>query len=301
MFSYDLTLLTDRRYYNPLELTPYIQNVLKEDELLRNALEKRGLRINRTFWDNPDYDWKSTRFAMFRTTWDYFERFPEFSEWLDRTSKLTGFINPIELIHWNLDKNYLDELRQKGINIPNTVFIKKGDQRDLNEIVQQSGWQELILKPAVSGASRHTYRFMAEETALYESLYSELIAEESMLLQEFQKNVLSMGEVAFMVFGGKYSHAVLKKAKPGDFRVQDDFGGSVHHYTASKDEIAFVEKVMSIVNPAPVYARVDMIWDNNSEFSVSELEMIEPELWLRKDTNAAEMLADQLYKSYFQL
>ena len=301
MFSYDITLLTDRRYDNPAVLTPYIQNVLKEDELLRKALEKRGLRINRTFWDNPDYDWKSTRFAMFRTTWDYFERFPEFSEWLDHTSKLTGFINPIELIHWNLDKNYLDELRQKGINIPNTVFIKKGDQRDINEIVQQCGWQELILKPAVSGASRHTYRFTAGETALYESLYSELIAEESMLLQEFQKNVLSRGEVAFMVFGGKYSHAVLKKAKPGDFRVQDDFGGSVHHYTASKDEIAFVEKVMSIVNPAPVYARVDMIWDNNNEFSVSELEMIEPELWLRKDTNAAEMLADQLYKSYFQL
>ena len=45
------------------------------------------------------------------------------------------------------------------------------------------------------------------------------------MLQEYQNKITTKGEVAFMIFGGKYSHAVLKKAKPGDFRVQDDFGG----------------------------------------------------------------------------
>ena len=29
------------------------------------------------------------------------------------------------------------------------------------------------------------------------------------------------------MINGQFTHAVLKKAKPGDFRVQDDFGGTV--------------------------------------------------------------------------
>ena len=34
-----------------------------------------------------------------------------------------------------------------------------------------------------------------------------------MIVQEFQKSVLTSGEVSIMIFGGKYSHAVLKKSK----------------------------------------------------------------------------------------
>ena len=33
---------------------------------------------------------------------------------------------------------------------------------------------------------------------------------------------------------GIYTHAVLKKAKSGDFRVQDDFGGSVEKLHGQK-------------------------------------------------------------------
>lgn len=98
-----------------------------------------------------------------------------------------------------------------------------------------------------------------------------------------------------MVFDGQYSHAVLKKAKQGDFRVQDDFGGTVHPYEANAEEIAFVEKVMACVSPTPVYARVDVIWNNEGDLCVSELEMVEPELWLRNHPKAADRFADALY------
>jgi hypothetical protein len=36
--KYDVVLLTDKRYVNPTEKTPYITNVLLEDELLTNGL-----------------------------------------------------------------------------------------------------------------------------------------------------------------------------------------------------------------------------------------------------------------------
>ncbi len=290
----DITLLTDSRYVNPVNPDWYVQNILEEDRLVRKALEARGLSVHRTNWDNPDYDWRSTRFAVFRTTWDYFNRFPEFAAWLKQVQHLTHLINPAELIWWNLDKHYLNDLQKRNIPIPPTIFIEPGEKSTLKEIVKQANWKECILKPAVSGAARHTYRFKAGEADRYEMIFRELIEKESMLLQEFQLPVLEKGEVTFMLFGGQYSHAVLKRARPGDFRVQDDFGGTVHHYNPSPDEISFAEIVVKACQPQPVYARVDAIWDNEGRLCVSELELIEPELWFRFHPPAAQHFADAL-------
>lgn len=292
--NYDIVLLTQKDYIEPLEINPYIQNVLMEDELLTNALEQKGLKITRTHWDNKTFPWAESRFALFRATWDYFHRFTEFHRWLEQCSKQTHFINSYSLIRWNMDKHYLDVLRSRGVNIPPTLFLEKGELLSLTSLLQQTGWGKVILKPAIAGAARHTYLINKSNVAHHESIYRELIAQESMLLQEFQEQVVSKGEVSFMVFGGKYSHAVLKKAQSGDFRVQDDFGGSLHPYTASKEEINFVERVISQCDELPVYARADVMWDNNNKLCLSELEMIEPELWFRKDEKAAEAMADAL-------
>ena len=43
------------------------------------------------------------------------------------------------------------------------------------------------------------------------------------------------------MIGGKYTHAVKKTAKKGDFRVQDDHGGKVEIYNATQSEIKFAE------------------------------------------------------------
>lgn len=297
--QYDISLLTDSRYLAPKELNDYNQNILWEAKLLIEALEKRGLKVHRINWDDPDFDWKTTKYALFRTTWDYFDRFEEFEPWLKKVEQQTQLINPSSLLYWNIDKHYLLDLEQKNIPIPATIFIEPGDGKPLKDWVKQSGWEELILKPAISGAARHTYRFAAKDAQEYEAIFRELIQNKSMLLQEFQQQVLTKGEVAFMAFGGKYSHAVLKRAKPGDFRVQDDFGGSLHPYEATAEEKAFVEKVFASVTPLPAYGRVDVIWDNNDQAVVSELELVEPELWFRKHPAAAEILADYIVESYF--
>jgi glutathione synthase/RimK-type ligase-like ATP-grasp enzyme len=294
MKKYDIVLLTDSRYVSHENPDWYVQNIFEEDELVTRALESRGLRIWRTNWDNPDFDWSLTRYVLFRSTWDYFDRYSEFSKWLAKVKDLTALINPYRIIDWNMDKHYLRDLANLGINIPPTIYVEPGDNRNLKDIVQATGWSELILKPCISGGARHTYRILRDNANAYEALYRKLIAEESMMLQEFQAHVLEKGELAIMLFNGKYTHTVLKKARAGDFRVQDDFGGSVHSYNASPEEIDFAEHVLSICNPLPVYARVDTIWDNSNKLCVSELELIEPELWFRLFPIAAEIFADAL-------
>lgn len=294
---FDLVLLTQKEYVTPQQINPYVQNVLLEDELLKNALEIKGMKVTRSSWDNPDFDWTTTHFVLFRAIWDYFHRFAEFDSWLKKASHQTQLINPYSIIQWNMDKHYLLDLQRKNINIPPTHFLEKGQLISLKDLLKESAWERAILKPAIAGGARHTYLLDKTNVDEYQDIFQQLIANEALLFQEFQNNIVSKGEVSLMVFGGKYSHSVLKKVKQGDFRVQDDFGGSVHLYHPTKEEIEFAEfVVLQCESYSPVYARVDVMWDNQNQLCVSELELIEPELWFRTNQNATNLMAEALIK-----
>ncbi|WP_428740289.1 ATP-grasp domain-containing protein [Tenacibaculum sp.] len=292
MKKYDVVILTEKRYVNPKEVNNYIQNVLNEDNHIKVALENKGLAVIRLSWDNADFDWSTTRFVLFRTTWDYFDRFDEFSIWLNKVSKQTVLLNSEKIIRWNIDKHYLQDLQEKGIHICESYFVEKGTQSTLKELSIIYGLKEFVLKPCVSGAGRHTYKINSESIEEYEGVFSELIAQEAMILQPFQYNIVEKGEISLMVMNGKFTHAVLKMAKKGDFRVQDDFGGTVHNYTPTQQEIEFAENAVKACIEIPIYARVDIFTDNNNKLAIAELELVEPELWFRNYPEAANELAD---------
>ncbi|OWY37613.1 hypothetical protein CEK28_16430 [Xenophilus sp. AP218F] len=288
---FDVVVLTDSRLL-PLQADDwYSRQVHHEDGLVAAALQAQGLSACRKAWDDPDFDWSQARSLLFRTTWDYFERYAEFAPWLRRVARQCRLFNAAELIAWNLDKRYLVELAERGVDAVPTRYIETGERRSLAELVAASGWEELILKPAVSGNARHTYRFRAEQSASLECVYGELIEREALLLQPFQPQVLEQGELSLMVMDGRYSHAIRKTPKPGDFRVQDDHGGSVHPHAASAEEIAFAEAAVRAVPFDVLYARVDLIRDDAGRLALMELEMIEPELFFRFRPQAAEQLA----------
>lgn len=292
MSLFDIAILTESRFINPKKTDWYIQNVLEEDGLVQKALESKGLKVTRVDWADPNFDFASIKGALFRTTWDYFHRYEEFSLWLDRVAGVIKLINPIETIRWNIDKHYLKDLEAKGINTTPTIFIKAGAKTSLENLYNKYGFKQIVIKPAISGGGRHTYKLDCNKIVEYEPIFQELIKKEAMMLQAFQNNILSKGEVAYMILGGKFTHAVLKRAKKGDFRVQDDFGGSVEIYHPSPEEINFAENVVSKCDPIPIYARVDLIYDNSNRLSLSELELIEPEMWFRYNPDATDVLAD---------
>jgi glutathione synthase/RimK-type ligase-like ATP-grasp enzyme len=295
MPEFDITLLTASKYLKAKDSADwFVNNILEDDRLLTDALIKRGLKVTRTNWDNPSFNWADTKYVLFRTPWDYFKRYSEFSPWLKSAAKVTKFINPIEIINWNIDKHYLLDLEKAGINIPPTVFVEPGDKRQLTEIAAQEKLDEFILKPAISGGAWHTYRINSSNISEHEEIFKELIKDKSMLLQEYQSGITEKGEMSFMVFGGKFTHAVLKKANGGDFRVQDDFGGTVHDYSPDAEEIKFAEQVVEKSRPEIAYARVDVMRDNRGELSLMELELFEPSFWFRKYPPAAEIFADTI-------
>jgi glutathione synthase/RimK-type ligase-like ATP-grasp enzyme len=296
--NFDFTLLTDPRYVDPTEITPYIENILTEDHLVQKALERKGFNVQRVSWDDKQVDWSKTTYAVFRTTWDYFDRFEEFSIWLDDVSKKTKLINAEQLIRWNIDKHYLGKLQLKGINIPSTEFIEAGSSIDLGRILYERNWDKLIVKPCVSGAARHTYLVDRSNLEEVKQVVNELLEHESMMVQEFQEKIVTYGEVSLMLFGENYSHAVRKKAKSGDFRVQDDHGGTLHDHEATEEEIAFAQACVRACPVMPIYARIDLFYNNDGKIALGELELIEPELWFRRKPESAVLFANELTKRF---
>ena len=294
MKKYDVVVLTDSRYVNPLKTNTYISNVLREDELVINALKEKNLSVVKKDWNDSIFDWETTRSILFRSTWDYFDKFELFKKWFNKTKNKCLMINSTETIEWNIDKHYLLDLQEHQIPIPNSEFIKRGSSIDLSLLMQKKNWNEIVVKPTISGAAKNTYRLKEEEIIQFGPTWEKRIYKEDFIVQEFQNNVITEGEVAMIVIGGKFTHAVLKKAKEGDFRVQDDFGGSIAIYNPSEEMVKLAEKCTRILTPIPSYARVDIIWDNLMELAVSELELIEPELWFRLNPNAAQKLAHHI-------
>ncbi len=289
--KYDVIILTDKRYLQDSETDAYKHNAFFEDYLVMEALRMEDLEVIRLAWDDKFFDWSNTQSVLFRSTWDYFERFEEFSVWLENVSKQTRLINSANIIRWNIDKHYLKDLKLQGIPIAESHFIEKGVSQSLKEIHKQLEWSETVLKPCVSGGGRHTYQLNLENIEAHESIFRELINNEAMLLQPFQHNIVSKGEISLMIFNGHFTHAILKLAKSGDFRVQEKFGGSVQLHLATEKQIKFAEKTVRACSELPMYARVDIFMDNNNKIALSELELIEPELWFRHNPEAATALA----------
>lgn len=287
----DIAILTEKRYLKSKSNNWYIQNILKEDHLIEEELKKLNITCHRVAWDE-DFNLSSFRFALFRTTWNYFDQFCRFNEFLRKCNGRISLINPHNQIIWNLNKNYLLDLNCLGINIPETYIVKK--KTSLVSFCSKKNLKNIVVKPCVSAAAWKTYHLEGGEIDDFEINFNNLVSKQEMMIQSFQKNIITRGEISLMMIGGKYSHAVLKKAKPGDFRVQDDFGGSVSSHTASFAEIKFAETVIQSLSFDPIYARVDIILDNNNAIALSELELIEPEMWFRLNPDSAAKMASTI-------
>ena len=289
---YDVIVLTQEEYINPKKVDWYIQNILDEDNYVLEALRSQGLKAEKRDWANRKFDWSSTKSVIFRTTWDYFDRYPEFAPWLAEISNKCLLLNSADIINWNIDKHYLSDLMDAGLNVAPSIFIKKGRDISLSQLFENAGWSEAVLKPTISGAARHTYRLTLANAAEHEEIFAKLINEEDMIFQEFLSDIVEYGEISLMFMGGEYTHAVRKIAKSGDFRVQDDHGGTVEIHEATTEEIEFGQASLEVCPYNPVYARIDIVRDNKGKLSLCELELIEPELWFRNNPDSATKLAE---------
>ena len=273
------------------------------DLLLAQELRAAGADVTSLIWDKqllvPQFD-----VVVLRSVWDYHLKPAMFLRWLKhlRENRVRVF-NTEEVVLWNIDKSYLFELKDRGIAIVPTLLIKTDDLKlSRLDLLSEQNWPTVIVKPTISAGARMTYRCAANDPELH-SLIRSIHRESDAMIQPYRESIEYDGEISLIFFHdlkSEYSHSVLKKARAGDFRVQSDFGGTLTPFDSSAAIVEFARSVLELVPKDWLYARVDIIGGGGVGSSmgsglsgpeISEIELIEPDLYFNHDPIAARKMA----------
>jgi glutathione synthase/RimK-type ligase-like ATP-grasp enzyme len=257
--------------------------LVDDDRLAVPHLERLGISVTAVCWEDGAQAFAGYEGAIVRSTWNYVEHFEAFGSWLHELERLGVHLeNSPAILRWNSDKNYLSELSEKGVPIVPTVFLATA--QGARERALERGWSEAVLKPAVSAGASRTFRLRTDSASAWPT---EASAPGGWLLQEFLPEVLSEGEYSFLFFDGRISHAVRKTPKGGDYRVQEQFGGTFRPEKAAGPGLEAAKRVLAAGPPGTLYARVDLI-RSRGLWLLGELELLEPSLYLAHDPLAPE-------------
>ena len=276
-------------------------NLIADERSFVRALAGRGIEPVPAVWDDPTVDWASFRACLIRNTWDYTRKYDAFVEWIRRLGERTCVLNPAPVVLWNSHKSYLQDLASDGVAVPPLELVPRGAAAELRDVIARRPWESCVIKPAVGAGARRTNVFHVKQVSqaeAAESFLRESVQQSDTLVQQFVPEVASQGELSLIYFDREFSHAVCKTPKTGDFRCQEKYGGALTAIHPSNSLIAWGRAVCAAVErrfalrSRLLFARVDLIERNAGGPELIELELIEPELFLRTAPTAGARLAE---------
>ncbi|MGN9775779.1 ATP-grasp domain-containing protein [Micromonospora sp. H33] len=271
-----------------------------DDRLVVAPLKARGVTVETVVWDDPAVDWAGYDLAVLRSPWDYMPRRDEFVAW---AAAVPALANPAEVIAWNTDKRYLDELSAAGVPTVPTAWVAPGEEW---ELPGERG--EYVLKPSVSAGSQDTGRYDLADTEHRDLARAHVrrlgAAGRVTMVQPYLSAVDTAGETALLFVAGPgglaFSHAIRK----GPMLTGPDLGvdglykpEQITARMATAEQLAVAEKTLAAVPGGPdrlLYARVDLIPGADGSPVLVELELTEPSLFLGYADGAPERLADAI-------
>lgn len=270
-----------------------------EDRLLLPELERLGIAGVPAVWTDPSVDWAGFDAVVIRETWDYAERRSDFLAWTNRVSAQSRLANPADTVAWNTDKRYLRDLADRGCAVVPTVFLEPGD--DPAGWRPAVGYDDFVVKPAVSAGSRDTVRYSA--TAPLDAARAHvrrlLDAGRTVMVQPYLEAVDTIGETALVYLDGEFSHAIRK----GPLLERDVEGARVEGLFVQEQidprdptpaELAVAASALAAIPRSAgtiLFARVDLIPGPDGDPLLLELELTEPSLFLSHAPGAAARLA----------
>ncbi|MEM9531211.1 MAG: hypothetical protein AAGA23_09840 [Pseudomonadota bacterium] len=256
-----------------------------DDHLAAAPLRELGWDVDWCSWRRPT-DWSRYAGVVIRTPWDYIEDEAGFRSVLASIDAATRLANPLSVVRWNLNKSYLKELIARRLPVlPSRWFPELTSAQQLDALFEHWGVEELVVKPELGANAYDTYRLKRGGQPPLDRFRAR-----PCLVQPFATEILSQGEYSLFYFGGRFSHAIRKLPRAGDFRVQEEHGGQLNAITPDESLRNTAERLLAAVANPLLYARVDLVsWAN--EYRLMELELVEPSLYLRLDPAAAARFA----------
>ena len=209
-----------------------------------DALTRARIEVEPRPWSDPG-DISGFDLVMPLVAWGYHFEPERWHSLLNRLeSEGPAVLNPVPLLRWNSDKRYLAELGRKGIAVIPTRIAERLDEAALADARAEFG-AELVIKPPVSASADGTHKLQLNDPLPDES------RGRAMMIQPFLRSVAEEGEYSIMLFGGEYSHAIVKRPKAGDYRVQAHLGGSEQPCTPPPGSIELAKAALAAAPAEP--------------------------------------------------
>jgi glutathione synthase/RimK-type ligase-like ATP-grasp enzyme len=265
---------------------------------LWEALTARGVNFERPDWEDEDVDWGSFDVVVVRTTWTYHRARERFLRWVEEVAAVTTLHNSKEIIAWSSEKSYLKDLDVAGVPVAPTEWFERGETVDLARVMHERGWKSGFIKPLVGAVASDTHRLRLGEDSVLEAeaFLNACLIDQAMMLQPYLPRVETEGEISVMLIDGEPTHSVQKLAVGGDYRVQDEHGGTDHLVCLDPSLVALSQRALSVApgEERPLYARVDFLFDDEGAAVLNELELIEPMLFFQHRPEAAAVFAEAI-------
>jgi|WetSurMetagenome_2_1015567.scaffolds.fasta_scaffold01204_8 glutathione synthase/RimK-type ligase-like ATP-grasp enzyme len=270
-----------------------LKNFYTYDKLLIEPMSKLGWDAEEISWRNEDVDWNDYAAVIVRSTWDYQNDSEKFLNVLVSINNSSAHLeNDLELMKWNMNKNYLFDLEKKGVRIVNTIWETSFNPNNAYDYFNKLSSEEIIIKPNISANADNTFRLSKEKLIENMQKLEQVFAQRDFMVQPFMQNIVDEGEYSLFYFNGVFSHAVLKKPKENDFRVQEEHGGIFKSIDPTEQQKSIAEKIVNKLPVIPLYARTDLVRTKENDFALIELELIEPSLYFNMDSLSPERFAN---------
>jgi glutathione synthase/RimK-type ligase-like ATP-grasp enzyme len=285
------------RHFVALATSSKVPELTDDDRLLVSALALRGVRAVPAIWDDSGDDWHRYSAVVIRSCWDYHLKYDAFLAWLVRLEAASmRVLNPPPLVRWNSEKTYLRELSGRGIAVVPTRWVEQKESVSLDLLLHETGWNEVVVKPAISASAHETWRSASAPAHEDDERFRAMVSRGRVLVQPYLDVVAAEGEWSLLFYGGEYSHGVLKRPAANDFRVQLEHGGRSEVLEPAPEVIEAARRALVAGEQGragSLYARVDGCVIDGA-FVLMELELIEPDLFLRSNAAAPDRLASAL-------
>jgi glutathione synthase/RimK-type ligase-like ATP-grasp enzyme len=266
-------------YQNP-------DGVPAEDLVLAAAFRRHGIEVAHPIWDDPSVDWSSFGIALVRSTWDYYHRRPQFLAWVNRARRHVALWNPPRTLRWNTDKRYLTDLARKGVPTVPTHWVRRGTSADLRSIAESRQWTSVVVKRTISAAGHKTYRFGPTELGRAQRTLDQLAQSADVMVQPYLDAVTTRGERSLIYLDGQFSHSVRRIPL---FPTRDKSARESLTRTSATQR-ALADATLAAAPEEVLYARVDMVEDDQGRWTLMELEVTEPSLFFVPKPRAADLL-----------
>ena len=274
-----------------------LPNLNHDDRLVAEVLRRLGFDVTAAIWTDPAVEWRRFASVVIRAAWDYHLDNDEYVAWLRQcAAEEIKLWNPAAAVLANVDKRYLGDFAEAGVEIVPIEYVERGHRQSLAALLERRNWTQAVIKPAVSASAYGTWRTSLAAAAADQRRFDDEVVQRSLLVQTFAEEIVTSGEWSIVFFEGDYSHAVLKKPASGDFRVQEELGGHAEPRDPSPAIVEQARRVLAHVAGPLLYARVDGI-ERDGRFVLMELEINEPFLYVGSSRGAAARFAEAIVRT----